>query len=191
MSQDLEPTPPPRLGPAMAKLNDRQRRFVMLLMGQATPNYTQAYRNAGYANNDDHSTRVAASMMAHNPRILAAIKEEAANRMNASLGMAAEVLVEIAGDPTHKDRLKAAAALLNRGGLHERTEVIKTHDVSDNAAALMTRMSILAQGMGLDPKKLLGQAGIKLVENDVVPDPNIIEAEFTEFDPAPVKEDWE
>src|SRR5690349_3017404 len=96
-----------RLGPKMKALNDRQQAFVVALLTQGTRNYAAAARTAGYQGEESGALRVSAHRLAHDERILAALREETERRMQASIGMAAEVLLSIAEDPTHKDRLKA------------------------------------------------------------------------------------
>jgi hypothetical protein len=163
-----------QIGPKMKLLNDRQRDFVLAMITQGTSNYTAAARTAGYE--DSENIRRQATRLAHDPKILAAIKEESEKRMQAAVGVAANVLVEIAQNETHKDQLKAATALLNRGGLHEMTEQRITHDVSSDAKSLLARFAVLAGALGVDPARILGRAGLAL------PVPEPIEGEFVVVD---------
>ena len=67
------------------------------------------------------------------------------------------VLVEIMEDKFHKDRLKAATAVLNRTGMPEvleRNIKVDTGD-SGSGAAVLDRLNSLAKELGVDPQKLL------------------------------------
>lgn len=166
-----------KLGPKMTALPERQRAFVVALITQGTRDYTAAAQTAGYKADNRNALKVSAHRLAHDEKILAAIKEETERRLQASIGMAAEVLLSIAEDPTHKDRLKAATALLNRGGLHESIEHKITHDVSADAKTLLARFSVLAGTLGVDPVQIMGRAGLSL------PKPEVVEGEYEVVDP--------
>lgn len=164
-----------KVGPCMAKLNERQREFVVALMSQPVVNYTAAAEKAGYQG-ERESLRKTAHRLAHDPRVLEAIREESGKRLNAAVGMASERLLMIAQDPTHKDQLKAVTAVLNRGGLHEKVEHTHKVEVGEDAKALIHRISVLAGAIGMDPVKVLGRVGVSLPK----PAPeDIVEAEYT------------
>lgn len=159
------------LGPSMAALTENQRRFVyhMLITGGA--NATNSARAAGYSDGKEgdsgNPAGVAGYRLAHSPKILAAMKEEGDRRLRGGVVLGASVLIEIAGDVLHKDRYKAACRLLDQAGLgieHKQTIEVK-HTVTEEAKIEEVRK--LALQLGLDPRQLLGQAGI-------------IDAEFTE-----------
>jgi hypothetical protein len=83
--------------------------------------------------------------------------------------------MQIAQDPMHKDQYKAATRLLDHAGLmveHKQTIEVK-HTISEKEK--IEEVKLLARQLGLDPVRLLGQAGI------------VTDAEFT-----PVEKDtWE
>lgn len=177
----------------MKALNPNQQAFVIALCMQGSRNYAAAYRHSYPEAKDEVGIRTSAHRLAHDEKVLAALKEETERRMQASIGMAAEVLLSIAEDPTHKDRLKAATALLNRGGLHESIEHKVTHDVATDAKSLLARFSVLAGVLGVDPVSLLGRQGLSLP----APDPDAaLEGEFVEVAPenalvsADDEDDW-
>lgn len=154
-----------KLGPAMRALNERQRQFVLALLEQGTTNYTRAAAAAGYGNNPE-SLKVQAHRLAHDPRILAALQEEAKARITAGVVMAASSLVQIAEDsntPT-RDRLRALEMIMNRGGLHAMTESKQTIVHEADEAGAIARIKTLAATLGLDAKALLGSAGVVDVE---------------------------
>lgn len=143
-------------GEAYESLTDQQKRFVtaMVVVGVKKDFGAEAARLAGY---EKYHKQEAYRLM-RNPRVLEAIREEAGKRLQASALLGAMVLEEIALDPLHKDRLKAATELLNRGGM----QLIEKHEhiVKDerSAAELVQYIKSMAQKHGLDPRKLLGQS---------------------------------
>lgn len=158
-----------RLGPAMLALNERQRRFVHALMMQARKSNSGAAKLAGYSARSGVSLRVAGHRLAHDAKVIAAIREETANRIQSSALMAADVLFDIANDPKQaaKERRAAAGMLLDRGGFGPQQHISVTKTVNDmTGAAMLDRIKALAAKNGIDPMALLG--------------PNTIEAEFTE-----------
>lgn len=157
------------MGPAMSLLNDQQRMFVAAMVETGGGNHTRAARMAGYGNTEE-STRVAAHRLTHAPKIIAAIKEEADRQMQAGILVGSNALLAIAQDTMHKDRFKAAVALLDRGGLQIVTQhkVIVQDDRADRE--IMRDIVELAKQQGIDPKMLLGQNIPK----------DVIDAEFTE-----------
>lgn len=181
------------LGPAMIRLNPQQRAFVVAFIETGGQDYTRAATIAGYCPDNQQARRVTAYRLAHDPKVQAAIKEVADKRLRSGAILAAEVLLQIAADPTHKDRLKASVELLNRAGLLvvNQTEVVhRTEDEADR----VKRITEYCRTLGLDPRELLGCAGVtvdaefKVVQNRrkptsaPEPEPETVEAE--------VEDDW-
>ena len=164
----------------MAALNDRQRAFVgaMLETGGQPGRHSEAARRAGYEGSPD-VVKVAAHRLAHNPKIQAAIREEAERRVHSGAILGASVLVEIAADPQHKDRFKAATRLLDMAGLIVTTQHKVTVEHTGDDTEKIRLAIAMAKRLGIDPKKLLGEAGVSAAEVDA------IDAEFEE-----VKTDW-
>lgn len=158
-------------GPAMKKLNDRQRGFVTAMLDFGGRNNTRAARAAGY-DGVDEVLRVTAYRLAHDPKIQEAIKEEGEKRLNAGTIMAVNILFDILDDATTetKDRLKAVEMVLNRTGLHTKTEqkVTVTHK-DETSKEMIAEIKLLSERLGIDPQKLLGNNAV-------------IEAEFVEID---------
>lgn len=166
------------MGDAMLALTPRQRAFVTVLLTSGRNNHAAAAKMAGYQGTAD-TLAVTGHRLAHDQKVLRAIREESDRRIRAHAVLATGVLIEIAGDDMaqHKDRLKAVEMLLNRGGLHAITEskqVIEHHDLTGKA--LIERVKQLAGEIGADPVKLLGTVGIE----EAKPTPEMIDAEFTE-----------
>ena len=166
-------------GPAMKKLNDRQRAFVTAMLDFGGRDNTKAAKAAGYGNPDNpdrNALHVIAHRLAHDPNIQEAIKEEGIKRLNASTIMAVNTLLDIADDPAteKKDRLKAIEMIMNRTGLHATTEhkvnVTHTDPTSDE---MVKRITLLAQKQGLDPAKLLGGPTVDAEFTEVVDEMSI------------------
>jgi len=165
-----------KLGDAMLQLLPRQRKFVVALLETGTTNYTRAAKMAGYGGNSESGLRVQASRLAHDPRIIRALREEGERRLRASAVMATSVLINIAENGlTAKDRLKAAEMILNRTGLHALTEHKTTVEHTTDELGKIERITALARGLGLDPAKLLGQNAAPSL-----PAPKPVDVEFTE-----------
>lgn len=161
-----------RLGPAMRKLLPRQQAFVIATLEEGGLNNARAAALAGYTG-DEKSLRVTGHRLAHDEDVLAAIHEEAKRRLQSSQILAVRELLEILNAPTtsenRKDKLKAIEMTFNRVGLHATTEhtVNVTHkDLTTDE--MIKRITELAKQQDLDPRKLLGSAGV------------VIDAEFEE-----------
>ncbi len=169
------------IGPAMGKLTDLQRRWVYALVERGG-NPTEAARLAGYGANaanklaQDNACAVAGHSNARSPKVQDAIREEAGHRLYSGALIGATVLMEIANDPAHKDRLKAAKLLLEHNGYQIIAETnIKVTHVSTDNKAVIAKIVELAAKLDMDPQKLLGQYGVtvdaefKVVEDARVP----------------------
>lgn len=155
-----EPERTYQTGPALSKLSVIEQEFVGALMEMANPSYTDALANTSWSSptNSKHSLRSAASKMGRDPRIQAAIQEEAQRRLSGTgLAAAIETVAQIMADPETPAgvRLKAAEIVLNRTGLHAKTEhKVTVVQMTDEEKA--HKIYLLATEQGLDPKKLLG-----------------------------------
>jgi len=177
------------LGPAMRKLNDRQKRYVIAwLMEPSSQGHSRAVRIAGYGNGNSNSERQQAWLLSHNPRVMAAVKEEADRRMKYGAIIAASRLLEFVEDKTHKDSFKATVEMLNRAGLIVETQHRVIVENDDNMLSAIERVKVQAHKLGLDPVMLLGKIGITLdtegnpVNNNAPDRVNAVDAEFTEVE---------
>lgn len=160
---------PYKLGPAMLALNERRREFVMALLEQGDMNYAKAYMAAGYTT-EYSSAKSAASRLAHDPAVQAAIAEESRSRLQAGLLGSVSALVQIAEgglSASNKDRLTAIRMIMDRGGLPVETISTQRHVVELDDKALIAKVKGLALELGLDATRLLGSAGV-------------VDAEFTQ-----------
>lgn len=157
----------PELGPAMRKLLPQQRAFVLAFVDLGGGRKgSEAARKSGYGGANPHSVRIQAWRLLHDSDVLTAIKEVAEKRISANAALAADIFLEIAQDPTHKDRFKAAEKLAALSGIVvvERKEVAHTHKLDDKAA--IQKIVDLARRMNMDPAALLGN---RYVEAEFVP----------------------
>lgn len=167
---------PANFGPAMKALNHRQQLFVIAVLELGSTNYTRAAMMAGYEQKTPEGMRVTAHRLAHTEKVILALNEEAKRRLMASAPMAISELVKIAElENDKKYKLKAIELILNRTGYHATTEhkVAVEHTYTDQQT--VGRIFTLAKTLGMDPKKLLGSAGVKTDDKG-----QIIDAEFAE-----------
>lgn len=172
------------LGKAMKAINPQQRAFVQAYV-LAGSNGTRAAQISGYGAGNYDSARTAAYRLLHDQKILAAIKEHADGILRSSVLIGADVLVEIAQNVHHKDRFKAAQALLDRGGLIVATQSNISLQITEDTGPdqIIDRIKVLAGKLGLDPAVLLGRAATAHVPR--LSSPDVVDAEFTEVIPAP------
>lgn len=181
---DPIPMPDPgTFGPAMNALpNDKWRAFVLAMFMYGYKDPVDGARAAGYEDSGKSGIRVQAHRLWHDPRMQAAIEEEAKRRAKGLLPFSFSNMEKIAENPQHKDQFNANRLLMRHGGLVEETKV--THEVvllSPREKAL--KLVEVAEGLGVPKQKLLGQLD---PEERVV-----IEAEFAEMDaPSGEKDRW-
>ena len=153
---------------------DRMRNFVGAMLETGGVNHTRCAKLAGYTGTDEN-LRVTGHRLAHDERIQAAIQEEGGRRLKSGVGIAVAFLHEAIDNTTYsvKDRLRAAEMLLNRSGLPAVTEqkVKVEHTMSEGD--IVKRIEMLANKMGLDPQKLIGDRR------------GIVEGEFVEIPEEP------
>lgn len=164
----LPEIPTENLGDAMLAISPNQRRFVVALLETGGTDETLAARMAGYGGTDN-ATRVAAYRLAHNPKVQAAIREEADRRLRAGAVLGASAIREIAGDKFHKDRFKAAVELLNRSGLIVETQQRLVIERQDNRsteqikADIVKKLAALFKGKDI-PAELLPPMDVEFEE---------------------------
>jgi hypothetical protein len=156
------------LGPAMRGLTELQRRFVLAMFSSPLSSATRWVRMAGFTALNGNVARVTAHRLMHDPKIAAAVQEFAGQHLSVvgpalSLG----VMMKIARTRGHKDQFKAAAAIANRSGFHEKTEhhVLVSHTGEDPVA----RIRRAAAELGVDPAALLGAntpVPMKVIEHE-------------------------
>ena len=158
-----------KLGPKMRALpTDRMRAFVLALLAQGARDFTAAYRAAGYTGTAG-ALRVGASRLAHDPRIQAALQEEAARRATGLLPLALHVAEGILEDETAKaaDRLKVAFGIMDRAGLRAPSEDQHTGRLAGDTQTL-ARIKLLAERNGIPLENLLGGRLARQIEGECV-----------------------
>lgn len=161
------------LGPAMKKLNERQRAFVIAMLDHGGIELKRCAIEAGYPDPpaNPNYIRVQANRLAHDPTVQEAIREEGLKRMNSAAIAAPSVVMKIMNDTAAepKDRLKAAEMIMNRIGMNPTTEhkVTVTHKDED-PAEMVKRIEQLMAKYKLDSQKAL--------------EGTLIEAEYEEVD---------
>lgn len=179
------------MGPKLRACQPKQRAFIYALV-EAGGNATRAAMAAGYGEDSKdadarrNACRSRGYQLLREPKILEAIKEVAQQRLDYGGLIATSVVLEIAMDPLHKQRLKAAEVLLDRSGLIVKQEinVNHLHEINDKSTrAQIESILDMARGLNMDPRPLLAHAGVQLQLTG--PDTgNIQDAEFE------VVEDW-
>lgn len=148
-------------GPAVAALTPKMRAYVFALLESDTGSKSDAVRVAGYDVTSNQSAAAIGCNLSQNPKVLAAIRELAENQIKSASLVGMKGIMEIAVDFLHKDRLKACVQLLDRANIlmpqHKQTIVVKDDRTNKQ---LIDWIRDKAEEMGLDPKVLLGQAGV-------------------------------
>jgi phage terminase small subunit len=149
-------------GPAMAALNERQKRFVhaLFLAPRSHGSRTFAAKAAGYGT--PTSSRKSLSQIGHqlsaDPKIQAAISEVSASYLTTLGPPAVRALKRLLDDPKHKDHGRALGIIMDRVAPQNSTHTVKVeHDVTRGAVAtvaVLKRISELAAQAGLDVNKM-------------------------------------
>ena len=173
--------PDSKLGPKMLALNQRQRKFVTAIMELGDDNFTNAAAAAGYEG-DRNILKVTAYRLTHDPKVKSAMLEMAESYMTATSLALTPVLAGIAFNPQHKDQVKALLELMNRSGLHSRTEhTVNVRNESETDEALIARFKQLALENGIPVEQV-----VETIKGTGI----VIDAEFQVVVPE-VVEDWE
>lgn len=137
------------LGPAMSALGERERAFVLAFVD--VRNYRVAGAGVGMSGME-------AWRLAQRADVGAAILEVARAEVKATSAAAVRLVREVIEDPKAetKDRLKAAAMALDRGGLPAQTEH-KVEVVHPMSREEKLRLLVdYAKQTGQDPRSLIG-----------------------------------
>ena len=113
--EPLDEVPIENLGPAMLAINAQQRKFVVGYITSGGKSAARVARAAGYSDLRNGS-KVRAWELTHNPKVLAALKEEADRRMDVT---AVNSLLRLDDLTTHRDpqvRQRAIDSVLDRRG---------------------------------------------------------------------------
>lgn len=105
-------------GPAMKKLTPAKQAYLLAIAAEGwnPKHWGRVAMSAGISSNE-RAASVWASRTRRDPEFVAAMIEETKRRQLAMAPFGQAVIEEIAMDTQHKDRFKAASALLDRGGM--------------------------------------------------------------------------
>lgn len=159
-------------GAAMGALDHRRRQFVLnMLMQGCNPKAQKACaKEAGF-------TPDYAYALMREDRVIAALREESTKRVAGAGLVGINKLIEIACADGHKDQFQAAKTLAGINGFTAEQKITVQH-MDERGKNLMAEIRDMAQQLGMDPQKLIEQAGI-------------IDAEFIEVKPVEVDDsDW-
>lgn len=159
-------------GKAMSALPDQYHDFVIRLMelGPTKKAAAKAASDVGF-------TSLHGYKLMRDDRVLAAIREESTKQLAGAALLGVKVMVEIAQDPEHKDRYRAAKDLAAINGFTAEQRIVVEH-ISHDSKDQIRQIKLMAAQLGLDPKQLIAGAGI-------------IEAEFTEVEEGNNEQDGE
>jgi hypothetical protein len=148
------------MGDAMRSLpNDQVRAFVRAYVvhppGQGA--LLNSYIAAGYGKPDSKRETLSKNAwhLAHDPRVVAAVREEAVKVLRLSHPEAVNTLLECMRDPNNKDRWKCALAILERTDptmVHNRLDI--THRVIDPDQEALDELRA-ARSLGASREKLI------------------------------------
>jgi nucleotide-binding universal stress UspA family protein len=159
-------------GPKMKALpSDRHRIFVLSLyqIPRGHGAQVKAAKMAGFgtATTSANSWSVIASRLAHDDKILEALREEDERRIRASAPRAIRALEHLIETPDHKDHGRAIGMVLDRVHPAETTHTLKVEHrvpVMVATAEVLERIAKLAARAGLDPLRLAPPIDAEFVE---------------------------
>jgi hypothetical protein len=168
---EVDPTPAGelvegvKLSPAMRKLTPRARAFVMAMVELGGRDFAAAAAQAGYTGTT-HVRQAMASRLAADPRVQEALVEEAKALARSSSLLATAEMVKMLNDVrvSAKDRLTAMTRIISLAGMDPEKQVHVKHDieVAPTTREQIDRVIALCRDTGMDPRKLLGRAGVVL-----------------------------
>jgi phage terminase small subunit len=148
-------------GPAMSELTEQQQKFVLAYFQIGGKSVARAAEAAGYYGGGS-AAKVAGHRLMKNPKVMEAMKEEALLTLDRGAIVAIHAMIEIAASPTHKDRQKAAADLMDRRGFIRVTGQAITVEDKRTDAELIEYIRATALKHRLDPKLLLGSDAVDI-----------------------------
>ncbi len=164
MAVDFEPLP---VGPKMAALDERQRKFAWA-MAYGEWNAAAAAREAGYSDVKD-ACKVRGYDLLHNPRILDAIEEATRSVMRALGPLAVGAATKILKDTSHPAHARMVETILDRSGHSARTEHKVTVEHTVDTKELEALAQRLALESGIPVERLLGSNrddAMKVIEHE-------------------------
>ncbi len=155
------------LGPAMAKLTERQRLFVIALVtgkpGQGA--LANAYLAAGFQPNGNRNlASKGAHRLSRNEKVIAAIAEEARKLIRVYHPEVAQALLSVIRNPDHKDHVRAIGMVLDRvDPLTTNHNMVVTHKTVDPDQEALEELQA-ARHIGASREKLIELFGFNGLE---------------------------
>lgn len=168
----------PGMPEAYAKISPKQRAWLQAFLDAGDENATAAARRAGYGSESGtpaqaaQACKTAGHRNVHDEDIQAAIRELAHERFRVAGYQAAAALMALVKDTSHKDHFKAIERVLAQNGMIAAVQIDHNHKHTVTEKDQIERVVALARRLGMDPRTLLGSAGVDYVD-----------AEFTEVLP--------
>lgn len=137
---------PETLGPAMLALTPIRKRFARGFVAAGGKNLAEIARAAGYSDVAD-GAKVRAQQCVNDPKVIAAIREEASRTFDLKAVQAMHALSELVEESQdEKVRLSAAGMILDRTGFGPRStqNITVTHEDNRSTAELLAEIRKLA-----------------------------------------------
>jgi phage terminase small subunit len=155
--EPIKDPPVENLGPCMLALTAQQRRFVMGWIAARGRNASRVARAAGYQG--EVASRVNAHHLIRNPKVIAALREEADRQMDANGVIAVFRLADLLDSSDKKIRQVAIENALDRSGYGRKsTQDIRVEHTDNRSTA-----QILAE-----IQKLLPASALPMIEGEVL-----------------------
>jgi phage terminase small subunit len=143
--------------PAMEALDDRRKRFVLLLFSTEFGHgaQSQAARLAGFGTDKSTAKTMAVigSQLAAEPRIQAALVEMGRLHLTAAVPLAVKALIRLLQNPKHRDHARAIDAVLSRTYPTQTSHHLKIETnsrITISADQALARIRELAAAVGVD-----------------------------------------
>jgi hypothetical protein len=167
MNDVLEARQPESFGPAMMRLTERQRAFVVALV-TGPPGHgclTRTYLAAGYQPNGDRSLAGKGTYrLSRDERVLAAISEEARKIVRVHHPEVSQALLQVIRNPDHKDHVRAIGMVLDRvDPVTTRHDMTVVHKVVDPDQEALEELRA-ARHIGATREKLIELFGFNGLE---------------------------
>lgn len=168
---DIYPPIPdaPGMPEAYAKLSPMQRAWVHAFLDAGDENATAAARRAQYGKEGTAHQKAQACKQAgyhniHNPLVQDAIRELAHEKFRVAGYLATAQLMALVKDPSHKDHFKAIERVLAQNGMVAAVQIEHNHKHTVTEKDQVEMVVKLAKRLGMDPRTLLGSAGVEWVD---------------------------
>jgi hypothetical protein len=185
---EIQDIPEDELGPAMRRCSAIERRFVIACVTIGSGNWSRAAAMAGYKANANN-LKVQGFRVSQKQTVREAILEMAAAHLASHATTAAATVLDIMEDPKtdKKTRLRAAEMIMDRVGMHSKTEhkVQVEHELGNRASMIaLLKQKVEANPAMLEslpePVRLLLNPP-KVVEHEPAPLADLLDPELADL----------